>query len=161
MVSLKSIQHRYSHGEARPLAGYVAAMGGYTALVAGLTLIGRAKGVRMPRLGLTDVILAGVATQKLSRIISKGTITSPLRAPFTTFKGPAGASELDEEVTGEGVSHAIGELVTCPFCVAVWLGTAFTAGYAFFPQLTRAVTTTFGLVGIADLLQLEYGKAKE
>ncbi len=34
-----------------------------------------------------DLVIGGVATHKLSRLLSKGGVTSPLRAPFTEFAG--------------------------------------------------------------------------
>jgi hypothetical protein len=38
----------------------------------------------------------------------------PDRVPFTAYQGTSGPAELDEEVRGEGVQKAVGELVTCP-----------------------------------------------
>ena len=45
-----------------------------------------------------------MATHKLSRIIAKDPVTSPLRAPFTTFEGTSGPAELAEEPSsGQGL----------------------------------------------------------
>ena len=50
-------------------------------------------------------------------------MTSPLRAPFTRFEGASGHAEVAEEVREHGgVKHAVGELLTCPFCLAQWVG---------------------------------------
>jgi hypothetical protein len=43
-------------------------------------------------------VLLGVATYKLSRLISSDRVTSPLRAPFVEYVEPAGASEVKEKV---------------------------------------------------------------
>jgi hypothetical protein len=59
-----------------------------------------------------EVFLLAAATHQLTRLVSKESITSAIRAPFTEYKGVAGPAELTEEVRGEGVRHAVGELVT-------------------------------------------------
>lgn len=45
------------------------------------------------RLGFGDVVLIGVATHKLSRLISKDRVTSPFRAPFARFEKSAGPAK--------------------------------------------------------------------
>ncbi len=43
-----------------------------------------------------DTALCAVATHKLSRLLARDPVTSPLRAPFTSYQGTAGPAELDE-----------------------------------------------------------------
>lgn len=87
----KRVQRRYAGDADRPLGGYVAAMGAYSALVGGLTLLGRAVGARLPeRFGAGDTVLLGAAMFKAGRLLAKDAVTSPLRAPFTRFEEPAG-----------------------------------------------------------------------
>lgn len=147
----------YRAGEERPLGSYLATMGVYATSVAALAGAGVLAGRRLPdRVEPWDVALVGVATHKLSRLVAKDTVTAPLRAPFTEFGGPQGDAELHEEVRGHGVRHTIGELVTCPFCLAQWVGTAFAAGMVFAPRQTRLVASTFATVAISDALQNVY-----
>jgi hypothetical protein len=68
-----------------------------------------------------------ITTHKLIRIIAKEPVTSPLRAPFARYDGLSAAGELSEEVAGHGLSHAVGELLTCPMCFAQWVATNFGA----------------------------------
>ena len=76
------------------------------------------RGRRLPeRIGASDLLLLGVATYKLSRLISKDSVTSVIRASFAEFQGPAGLNEVNEQPRGSGVQHALGELLTCPFCL--------------------------------------------
>ena|SRR3712207_5829451 len=147
----------YRAGEERPLGSYVATMATYGASVAALVGAGALAGRRLPE-GVSpwDVTLLGVATHKLSRTITKDTVTAPLRAPFTEFAGPQGQGELHEEVRGHGIRHTVGELLTCPFCLAQWVGTALTAGLVLAPRATRVVATTFTAVAISDALQNVY-----
>jgi len=147
----------YRAGEDRPLGGYVATMATYAASVATLVGAGALAGRRLPeRVSPWDLTLVGVATHKLSRLVAKDTVTAPLRAPFTEFAGPQGQGELQEEVRGHGVRHAVGELLTCPFCLAQWVATGFAAGLVFAPRATRLVATTFTAVALSDALQNVY-----
>ena len=147
----------YSAGADRPLGGYVATMGTYAASVVALVGMGALAGRRLPeRVAPYDVALLGVATHKLSRLVTKDTVTAPLRAPFTEFAGPQGQGELHEEVRGHGARHAVGELLTCPFCLAQWVATGFVAGLVFAPRATRLVASTFTAVAVSDALQNIY-----
>lgn len=71
-----------------------------------LVLAARAAGRPLPeRLSAQDVVLAGVATHKLSRLIAKDNVTSFLRAPFTRFqRAPAAASSRRRRVAKVSVS---------------------------------------------------------
>lgn len=79
-----------------------------------------------------------------------------MRAPFTAYTGPAGPGEVMEEVRGHGVRHAVGELLTCPFCISPWVATTLLGGLAAAPRLTRNALTVFSAVTVADGLQLAY-----
>lgn len=157
----RRVRRGYAHGEDRPLAGYTVVLGGYSALVGLLAAVGRVTGTRLPeRFSVQDTVLLCVATHKASRLLAKDAVTSPLRAPFTRYEEPAGEAELTESVRGEGVQHAVGELVTCPFCLAVWVAGGLTAGLVFAPRATRVVLTALTAVGASDALQLAYDGAK-
>jgi hypothetical protein len=51
------------------------------------------------------------------------------------------------------VRHAVGELVTCPFCVSQWVATGFAFGFVLAPRATRQVAGVFASLELADLLQ--------
>ncbi|MFB9909006.1 DUF1360 domain-containing protein [Allokutzneria oryzae] len=149
------------HAE-RPLRGYAMVLGTYTVVVSALGLLGRHFGVRLPdRITWADTLLLGTATHKASRLLSKDAVTSPLRAPFTQFEENTGMGEVNESVRGRGVQHATGELLTCPFCLAVWTSTGLTAGMVFAPRFTRLLSTMLTAVGLSDALQIGYDAARE
>ncbi|MFD1146992.1 DUF1360 domain-containing protein [Saccharothrix hoggarensis] len=149
------VRAEYSNGEDRPLKGYLTTLSSYAALVATATAIGRRAGVRPPeRVSLGDTALLAVATHKGSRLLTKASVTSVLRAPFARYEEPAGAAEVNESVRGDGVRHAAGELVTCPFCSGVWIASALTAGLVFAPRATRLVATVLSVVAVSDWLHL-------
>jgi hypothetical protein len=157
---LRRIGGRYAQGEDRPLRGYLLLDVAYVSLVGGLGLAARKRGVRLPeRVSTGDLLLLGVATHKLARTVAKDAVTSPLRAPFNRYEGPAGPAELQEEIVADGVPHAVGELVSCPFCLAQWIATGFVAGLVTAPRATRLVAATFTAVALSDFLQLAYSIA--
>ena len=86
--------------------------------------------------------------------------TSPLRAPFTRFAGTSGEAELAEEVRGSGPRKAIGELVTCPFCLGLWVTTAIAFGLVLAPRPTRLVASILTALTGADFLQFAYDKVQ-
>jgi hypothetical protein len=151
---LDDIEQQY--GQDRPLRPSVGLMALYSATVAGLGALARRRGRLADTMGPADLALFGVATFRLSRILAKDPITSPIRAPFTRLEGTSGPAELHEEVRGTGWRHAIGELVTCPFCLGQWVATGFVFGAMLAPRLTRAVAATFAVHAAADALQFAY-----
>lgn len=158
----RRIRARYEGEERRPLQGYLVVLGVYGGLAGLIGVVGKATGVRLPeRFGLGDTVLLSIATHKASRLLAKDAVTSPVRAPFTRYEEPAGAAELNESVRGRGAQHAVGELITCPFCLAVWMGSALTTGMAFAPRATRFVCTVLTAVTASDTLQILYDSAKQ
>ncbi|WP_433272178.1 DUF1360 domain-containing protein [Actinosynnema sp. CS-041913] len=160
--SLRRVRDAYAGDEERPLAGYLASLGTYAALVGVAALVGRRRGVRLPeRFSAGDVVLLSVATHKASRLLTKSSVTSVLRAPFTRYAGAAGEAEVHESVRHDGGRHAVGELVTCPFCSGVWVAGALVAGRVFAPRVTRLVMTALTAVAASDWLHIGYDHAKQ
>lgn len=158
---IKKVAQDYSNGEERPLGGYVGLLAIYGGVVTASTVAFNLSGRRLPeRPSIGDLALFAVATHKVSRIIAKDPVTSPLRAPFTSFEGQSGPAELKEDVRGHGFRHALGELLTCPFCLGQWVATGFWFGRVVRPRETRLLASVFATVAIADALQLAYGKAE-
>ena len=161
---LAGLRRAYAPHEHRPLEGYVAVMGAFGALAASMAAAARLTGRAVPeRPSAQDIVLISIATHKLSRLLAKDSVTSPLRAPFTRYAEPGGAAEVNEEVRDQGSSlrHSVGELITCPFCLAVWVATGLTGGLVLAPRLTRLAATTMTATAVSDFLQMAYSLAKE
>src|ERR671939_499364 len=105
----RGIQRTYSaaSGDDRPLGGYLAVLGAYAGVVGGASVLARLLGREPPeRIAPSDVVLLAVATHKMSRLLTKDAVTSPLRAPFTRYQKPTGEAEVAEEVRDENqVQH--------------------------------------------------------
>jgi Protein of unknown function (DUF1360) len=153
----------YRNGDDRPLSGYLALMSAYSTATVGVAALARLLGRRAPERGLSpwDVVQLSVATHKVSRLVAKDPVTSPLRSPFTEYEGLSAPGELHEQVRGDGLQHSVGELLTCPMCLAQWVATAFCAGLVIAPAPTRLAMATFTAVSGADFLQHAYVKLQQ
>ena len=145
----------------RPLAGYAKLISVYGAAAGGLALALRKRSGTVQRLDVMDLALYGLATEHLSRLITKDSVTAVIRAPFTEFEEPAGEGEVNEKVVGHGTRHAVGELITCPFCIAQWVATALVAGRVAAPNLTKAVVAVSATARLSDYLQLLYAYCRK
>jgi hypothetical protein len=154
--------HPYDRSGQVDLRGHTGALATYAALVGTALFLGRRAAVTPPaKASAMDVLVGGVATHKLSRLLAKGSVTSPVRAPFTEFEEPAGPAEHQEHARGtSGVRHTIGELLTCPFCLAVWVGTMYVGMLTLAPRPARTIATLFSVVAVSDWLQLGYEMAR-
>ncbi|MDQ0376455.1 DUF1360 domain-containing protein [Amycolatopsis thermophila] len=147
----------------RPLGGYLFIMLVYTSMVVTAAVAALVTGRKLPRdLRVSDIVLMAMGTHKLSRTLTKDAVTSPLRAPFTRYAHTGGPAEVMEEVRKPtGLRHSIGELLSCPFCLDMWVVTGFTIGHVFAPRATRLVAAAFAALTGADFLQLAYAKAQQ
>jgi len=66
----------------------------------------------------------------------------------------------DARTTGP-VRHAVGELLTCPFCLDVWIVAGFTVGLLYAPRTTRLLASTLAALTGAGFLQFAYAKAQQ
>jgi len=151
-------EREYTQGEPRPLAADLGAMGVYLGVVGAAATAIRVSGRELPtRIPIGDAVLLTVGTFRLARRIAKDPVTAPVRAPFVSYQGTSGEAEVAEEVREHGgVKHAVGELITCPFCLAQWVGTGFVLGYVTAPRATRLAALTMTMVAGSDVLQFVY-----
>lgn len=157
-----SLTSNYAPGQERPLGAYAALAGVYGTGFAGSLLALRARGHELPeRLSATDLLLLGIATHKLSRLIAKDKVTSFMRAPFTKFQESSGQGEVEERPCGHGMRLAAGELLVCPYCLAQWVSTGLTLGLIGAPRLTRLLSSVLFAHTVSDFLQVAYRAAED
>lgn len=141
--------------EARPLGSYALLVAVFNSLLVGFLIALRRSSRELPeRIEVEDVLLLGAATHKLSRLVTKNKPTSALRAPFTEYEGPAGRGEVEEKPRGHGLRRAIGELLVCPYCMALWIATALSCGLVLAPRTTRFIAAIFAMLGLSDIFQV-------
>lgn len=153
----------YAPPEKRPpLLPYLGFMSVFGALIAVALAVAKRQGRELPeQVAAGQLLLVGTAAHKLSRLLAKDKVTSPLRAPFTELEGKGGPAEFEERSRGTGVRKAIGELLICPFCLGLWVIAAFSVGLLFAPRVTRFVASLFAALTLADFLQIAYKAAEQ
>jgi len=153
----------YAAPEKRPpFLPYLAFMSIFGSLVSAALLVARRQGRPLPdKVSPGELLLVGTASHKLSRLVSKDKVTSPLRAPFTELEGEGGPAELEESSRGTGLRKAIGELLICPYCLGLWVVAGFSVGLIFAPRVTRFVASLFSALTISDFFQIAYKAAEE
>jgi hypothetical protein len=103
-----------------------------------------------------DIMLLGIATHKIGRIITSDWVTSPVRAPFTKYVESSGGGEVKEQSRGTGLRRAIGDLLTCPWCMAPWVAGALYSTFVVNPRAARLLAACFTSVAVSDVLQHAY-----
>jgi hypothetical protein len=148
--------------ERPPFLPYLAFMSIFGTLISAALLLAKRQGRELPtKVSAGDLALVGTASHKLSRLLSKDKVTSPLRAPFTELEGKGGPAEVEESSRGSGLQKAIGELLICPYCLGLWVVAAFSVGLLFAPRVTRFVASLFSALTISDFFQIAYKAAEE
>lgn len=161
MAPGEGLRRAYAPDEDPPLGSYAALTAVFNAAL-GAALVSAGRRGRLPeRPAAGDLLLAGVATHKLSRLIGKDRVLSFARAPFTRYEGTAGPSELSETPRGHGPRRALGELLSCPYCIGQWVAGGMVAGLLHAPRTTRAVASVYALLTVSDFLQLAWKAAEE
>jgi hypothetical protein len=155
---LRKLAWAYGRADA-PLGSYLGLIALFNALLGGFLA---ARSQRLPtRVGLGDILLMGVATHKLSRLVAKDRVLSGLRAPVARYVRDGSPSEVEEQARGTGVQKAIGELVTCPYCVALWVAALLNYGLVAHAPATRLVASIFTTLAVSDFLQPLYARVTE
>jgi hypothetical protein len=135
-----------------PLPQYATLTTVFAGVLGGFLLLARR---RLPeRVGWGDVARIGLASYKVGRLVAKDEVTKFVRAPVTR-------NEEASEPEPQGWPRALGELVTCPYCVGLWIAAGFSYGLVLFPRETRFVTALFGAQAIADFLNAGYVKTRD
>lgn len=115
-----------------------------------MVLAAERRGLLPERLAGWDLGLLGAGTYKLSSLVATDLVTSALRAPFVVEEGD------EEKPAGRGLRRALGELLTCPHCVAPWAALLLGTGMAFAPRPTRFVCGLFSAMTLADVMHRGY-----
>jgi len=147
----------YKNGEDVPLFSYGVLAGTFNLIFALFLLVAKVTGRPIPeRIDAKDIALLGMATHKLSLVGSQDAIMSPLRAPFTELQEKESPKKVDEKPRGRGLQRSVGELLTCQFCLSVWVASFFAYGFVLLPRVSRLVAAVFAAVTVSDYLHQAY-----
>jgi hypothetical protein len=143
------------------LAEYATMLALYTSGIAALTRLAQLQKRLPDKTHPLELLLLAVATHKLSRLLAKDRITGSLRAPFVHYKRSVGAGEVEEEPRGHGLQRAVGQLISCPYCMGPWCAAGLGLGMLFAPRVTRFLASILTTVAMSDFLHRAYAKLKE
>jgi hypothetical protein len=85
-----------------------------------------------------QIAILGLATYRTTRLFTRDTILNPIRN-WIWKKSPPEKS-------------FIGYLLTCEWCMSVWVGSGFVLSAIIIPEVTYIVATISALSAIAGLL---------
>jgi len=98
-----------------------------------------------------DLLLLGLSSFRIGRMIAFEGVAAPLREPFTTTKPDDSGAGQTVVATGQGVRFVLGELVSCPICIGTWTAAGLVYGLHLLPRPTRLVLAIMGTTGVAEL----------
>jgi len=141
----------------RPLLAYAVLAGGFAGAFGAFVAARRAGDGLPERIAPADMALLGIATHKLSRTITKDRIAAFVRAPFAEPRAESDLpGEVEDRARGDGMRAAVGQLVTCPRCLSMWIAAGFVGGFVVAPRETRLVAALLSTVTLSDFLQATY-----
>jgi hypothetical protein len=148
----------YDESEEPPLGAYAGLAGLFSALSVLFLWTTKLAGRPVPeRVKLEDLALLGVATHKLSWVVANSSVTSFLRAPVTELQEDSTGQE--EKPRGEGLQKALGKLLTCHFCIGMWVAAFFSYGLVLAPRVTRFFSGILTILAFSDVLHQLYKAA--
>lgn len=86
----------------------------------------------------TDLALRSLAAYRLTRLITRDTITAPLRDRVWASYPPE--------------TSRLGYLLTCEWCTSVWAGSALHISRMLAPRTTTAVEAVLAVSAVTGLL---------
>ena len=109
---------------------------------------------RLPeRYRVLDLTAIALSSYKLARVITKEDVAAFVRAPVTEDPDA-------QQPKPEGMARVLGELVTCPYCIGLWLTSALSYSQVLFPRETRFFTSIFGTYAVTDFLHAGFVRLK-
>lgn len=137
----------------RPLGSYGILITLYALTFATPLAVAARRGALPQRPSFRDLVLLGVGTFKLSRLLTSDAVTGVIRAPFVHYEGMEGVTTPKESPRGTGLRRAVGQLLLCPACTGVWVASLMTAGLVASPRATRVAAGALTVAALSDFLQ--------
>jgi Protein of unknown function (DUF1360) len=138
--------------EEHPLPEYATLALGFWAVFA---LFLAANRERLPRrYPVGDLTRIALSSYKLSRLITTEDVTAFVRAPVT--EDPEA-----QRPKRHGMERVLGELLTCPYCIGLWITSALVYSQVLFPRETRFFTSIFGSYAVTDFLHAGFVRLKQ
>jgi hypothetical protein len=138
-----------------PLAEYAILASVFAAASASAGAAALRRGALSAPIPLRDLLLLGLATARLSHLVTREKVAKPLRALFTEV-GAGG----EDRARGQGLTRTLGELLTCPHCFGIWSAAALSIAYAFAPRPSRMVASIRASSMLGDRANAQLARAQ-
>lgn len=99
-----------------------------------------------------DLLLLGLSSFRVGRMIAYEGVAAPLREPFTETKPDDSGAGETTVAEGTGVRKAVGELLSCPICAGTWVAAGLVYGLHLLPRPTRVFLAIMSTTGVAQVL---------
>ncbi len=153
-VSGTNAEQQHQEDSGRPYAYYALLIAVYNSIFAGFLYAYRRWSHPLDRLTPMDFTLLGLATLRMSKLLSEDEVTSVIRRPVIEVEGE------ERHPRGRGLRWAIGKLVLCPTCTGTWVAAMLTYALHLSPRYTRpflAILAASGMEQFSDaVLSLVY-----
>ncbi len=96
------------------------------------------EGWKVNQIPTLDLFLLGLASFRITRLLSLDAIAEFLRGPFVreySFRTSLGVFKVDQEPRSESMlRYHIGEILSCYWCLGVWVSFFLVVGYLYIPK---------------------------
>lgn len=116
----------------------------YQALFGGFVMLYRRWRHPLEQITPLDLTLLGLATMRLSKLVSEDEITAALREPFIDESGGA------KQPKGHGMRRSLGKLVLCPTCTGTWVAAFLSYALHLSPRYARPFLAIMAASGISQ-----------
>ena len=110
----------------------------------------------LPRhINTLDLVLIGLAAARLSDVISTDEVMKWLREPFVQTEETeiAGREVTTRTGRGRGIRKVFGDLLSCPWCVGVWVAAGLSYAYFLLPGYVWLLILVLAIAEIGSILQ--------
>ncbi len=108
-----------------------------------------------------ELLLLGLASFRLTRLMIYDTITSFLRRPFHEWMEEElsdGTIETYLHIKGKGLRRWIGELLSCYWCAGIWCTLLIVGGHYFLPYWSEPIIIILAIAGFAAIIETVISK---
>lgn len=112
--------------------------------------------ITMPTLTFLEIILLALATFRLTHLFVFDEITNIIRKPFHEVHEDVledGTVVQYVSVRGKGLRRFVGKLLSCYWCLGIWVAAFLLAGYVLFPMLFWWIISILAIAGFAALVE--------
>lgn len=99
-----------------------------------------------------DLLLLGLSTLRLGRMIAYDRVAEPLREPFAKTVPDETGAGMTVEAKGKGARNSLGQLLSCPICAGTWISAGLVYGLHMLPNPTRVFLAITATTGLAEVL---------